>query len=61
MVQVGEYEVVFLEWPVTLDYLQGDIQQFHLGRCARLVSFGDNPILTVCPLRNVFQPLARLP
>ena len=47
IVQVGEHEVVFLERSVTLYYLQGDVQQLHLKRYARLVPLGDNPLLTV--------------
>ncbi len=47
IVQVGEHEVVFLERSVTLYYLQGNVQQFHLERCARLMPFGDNPLLAV--------------
>ena len=47
IVQVGEHEVVFLERSVTLYYLQGNVQQFHLERYARLMPFGDNPLLAV--------------
>ena len=47
IVQVGEYEVVFLERSVTLYYLQRDVQQLHLERYARLVPLGDNPLLAV--------------
>ena len=47
IIQVGEHEVVFLERSVTLYYLQGNVQQLHLKRYTRLVSFGDNPLLAV--------------
>ena len=39
VVEIGENEVVHLQGTVTLYYLQGNIQQFHLERYFRLVPF----------------------
>ena len=36
-----------MERTVTLDYLQRDVQQLYLVRYARLVPFGNNPLLAV--------------
>ena len=47
VVEIREYEIVFLTGSVTLDNLQGNIQQLYLKRHTRLVSFGNNPFLTV--------------
>ena len=47
IVQIWKHKVIFLERTVTLDYLQGDVKQLHLERYARLVPFGNNPLLAV--------------
>lgn len=47
IVEIGKYKIAFLERLVAFDYLQGNVQQLHLERHARLVPFGDNPFLTV--------------
>ena len=47
IVQIWKNEIVLLERTVTLDYLQGDVQQLHLVRYARLVPFGNNSLLAV--------------
>mgnify|MGYP001509506044 CR=1 FL=1 len=40
VVEIREYEIVFLTGSVTLDNLQRSIQQFHLERHFCLVPFG---------------------
>ena len=47
IVQIWENEIILLERTVTLDYLQGEVQQLHLVRYARLVPVGNNPLLAV--------------
>ena len=47
VVEIGEHEVILLQRSVTLYYLQGYIQQFHLERYFCLVPFGQYPLLTV--------------
>ncbi len=47
VVDVPEYEVVFLKRSVSFDDLQGDIKQLHLERNMRLVSSRKYPLLAV--------------
>lgn len=47
VVEIREYEIVFLTGSVTLDNLQRSIQQFHLERHFCLVPFGQYPLLTI--------------
>ena len=47
IVEIREYEIVFLTGSVTLDNLQRSIQQFHLERHFCLVPFGQYPLLTI--------------
>ena len=47
IVDFAENRIVLLERSVLSDYLQRDVQQLHLERYARLVSFGNNPFLAV--------------
>ena len=47
VIQVGKHEPVLLEPLVTLDNLQGNIQQFNLEIHFRLVTLGQYPFLTV--------------
>lgn len=47
VVEIREYEIVFLTGSVTLDNLQRSIQQFHLERHFCLVPFGQYLLLTI--------------
>lgn len=47
VVEIREYEIVFLTGSVTLDNLQRSTQQFHLERHFCLVPFGQYPLLTI--------------
>ena len=47
VVQMGKHKIVLLKRAITLDYLQGDVQQLHLERYTRLVTLGNNPLLAV--------------
>ena len=47
VVEIREYEIVFLTGSVTPDYLQWNIQQLHLEGDFCLVAFGQYPLLTI--------------
>ena len=47
IVDFTEYQLVFRQMFVPLDYLQWNVKQFHLERNIGLVPFGDYPFLTV--------------
>ena len=47
IVDFSENQPVFRQILVPFDYLQGNIQQFHLERHFCLVPFGQYPLLTI--------------